>query len=150
MKGKILDFQVQSSSGAISGDDGKRYNFQASEWKADDPPERGMSVDFDIKNDQAVAIYLSIEGTNPVQKRKSKIIAGILAFIFGSGGFHKFYLGYTRTGLIYLAISLTGILLAYVPSTIMGIIALIEGIIYLCKSDEDFQRIYVIGKKQMF
>ena len=34
MKGKILDFQVQSSSGAISGEDGKRYNFQASEWKA--------------------------------------------------------------------------------------------------------------------
>ena len=33
---------------------------------------------------------------------------------------------------------------------VMGIIGLIEGIIYLTKSDEDFSRIYVQNKKGWF
>ena len=33
---------------------------------------------------------------------------------------------------------------------ITGVISLIEGIIYLTKSDEDFYRLYVLGKKEWF
>jgi hypothetical protein len=33
---------------------------------------------------------------------------------------------------------------------VMGIIGLIEGIIYLTKSDEQFRQIYVAGKKEWF
>ena len=33
MKGKILDFSIQSNSGAISGEDGERYNFDGADWK---------------------------------------------------------------------------------------------------------------------
>ena len=32
----------------------------------------------------------------------------------------------------------------------IGVIALIEGIIYLTKSDEEFERIYVAGQKYWF
>ena len=33
---------------------------------------------------------------------------------------------------------------------VLGIIALVEGIIYLTKSDEEFEQIYVVQKKQWF
>ena len=72
----------------------------------------------------------------------SKLVVGLLAIFLGGFGIHKFMLGYTKAGVIQLVLSLcTGI---------GGIIGLIEGIIYLTKSDEDFQRIYVEGKKEWF
>lgn len=154
MKGKILDFKFSSRSGAISGDDGKRYNFQASEWKADNIPERGMSVDFDIKDDQATAIYLAIEETKPTPKgkrKKNRITAGILAILLGCFGAHKFYLGYKWTGIIFLVFFWGSMSLSYPPTTlIIAVISVIEGILYLCKSDEEFQQTYVIEKKRMF
>jgi hypothetical protein len=33
---------------------------------------------------------------------------------------------------------------------VLHLIGLIEGIIYLCKSDEEFVRIYVDGRKEWF
>jgi hypothetical protein len=36
------------------------------------------------------------------------------------------------------------------PNIILGVIALVEGIIYLTKTDEEFEQIYVVGKKQWF
>ena len=35
-------------------------------------------------------------------------------------------------------------------SPVMGIIGLIEGIIYLTKSDEEFNEIYIVGQKEWF
>ena len=60
MKGKVLDFSIQQSSGVISGDDGKRYTFVASEWKSNDiNPAQGVEVDFDVDDQgNAVAIYV--------------------------------------------------------------------------------------------
>ncbi len=33
MKGKLLEFNEESHSGVISGDDGNRYNFEIGQWK---------------------------------------------------------------------------------------------------------------------
>lgn len=76
-----------------------------------------------------------------------KIAAGILGIILGSLGVHKFILGYTKQGVIMLLISL---LTFGFGAGIMGIIGLIEGILYLTKSDEDFVSTYVTGKKGWF
>lgn len=57
MRGEILDFSIQSGSGLISGDDGKRYSFVGAEWKEIKPPTRGMKVDFDVRDGNAIAIY---------------------------------------------------------------------------------------------
>ncbi len=70
-----------------------------------------------------------------------KVVAGILAILLGSLGVHKFYLGYTTPGIIQLVLGLCGI---------GGIIGLIEGIIYLTKSDEDFVSTYQQGVKAWF
>ena len=71
-----------------------------------------------------------------------KIIVGICAILLGGFGVHKFILGYTNEGIIQLVLGL-----CFGIGTIIGII---EGIIYLTKSDEEFVRTYVYGKKGWF
>jgi len=72
-----------------------------------------------------------------------KIIAGICGILLGGLGIHKFILGYTKEGVIQLV-------LTFVTCGMAGIIGLIEGIIYLTKSDEDFVATYVTNKKGWF
>jgi len=63
MKGIVLDFSLQQSSGVISGSDGKRYKFASANWKQDRHPFQGMKVDFDINEEgEAVEIYPDLEG----------------------------------------------------------------------------------------
>lgn len=72
-----------------------------------------------------------------------KLIAGLLGILLGTFAIHKFYLGYTKTGIIQLIIGI-------VTCGIGGIIGFIEGIIYLTKSDEEFEEIYVRNQKEWF
>jgi TM2 domain-containing membrane protein YozV len=78
---------------------------------------------------------------------KSKVAAGILAILLGGLGIHKFYLGYTKEGVIMLLVSVLSFGLL---SGAVAIIALVEGILYLTKSDEEFYSTYVAGKKTWF
>ena len=78
---------------------------------------------------------------------EKKIVAGILAILLGGLGIHKFYLGYTTAGLIMILVT---VLTCGFGGTIMAIIGLIEGIIYLTKTDAEFVAIYVTGKKEWF
>ena len=152
MKGKILDFSVQSNSGAISGENGERYNFSGADWKDNRPPSRGMSVDFSTENQQAKEIYIAIGSTTG--REKDKLVAGLLAIFLGGFGVHKFYLGYKVQGIIFLAINTVGWFITwaflFIPNIIICTIALIEGIIYLVKSDEEFEQTYVVEKKEWF
>jgi TM2 domain-containing membrane protein YozV len=77
----------------------------------------------------------------------NKIPAGILGILLGSLGIHKFILGYTGAGLIMLLVT---VLTCGVAWPVMHIIGLIEGIVYLCKSDEEFVRTYVEGRREWF
>jgi len=82
---------------------------------------------------------------------KSKIAAGLLGIFLGWLGIHKFYLGYNKEGLIMLLVCVIGGLITYgVVAWIVGLIGLIEGIIYLTKSDQEFATQYVIGKRAWF
>lgn len=76
-----------------------------------------------------------------------KIVAGIFGILLGWLGIHKFILGYTGAGLTMLLIS---VLTCFVASGIMWVIGLIEGIIYLTKTDEEFVQTYVLNKKDWF
>ncbi len=82
---------------------------------------------------------------------KNKVAAGLLGIFLNCLGIHKFYLGYNKEGGIYLAITLGGGLITCgAASGVMSIIGFIEGIIYLTKSDEEFERTYVENKKSWF
>lgn len=74
---------------------------------------------------------------------EKKIVAGIFGILLGGLGIHKFYLGYTKQGIIQIVITI-------VTCGIGGLIGLIEGIIYLTKSDDDFVNTYITGKKGWF
>jgi TM2 domain-containing membrane protein YozV len=80
-----------------------------------------------------------------------KIPAGICGVLLGWLGIHKFILGYNGAGIAMLLISLIGSLLTCgLAASVMWVIGLIEGIIYLSKSDADFVRTYVDGRKEWF
>lgn len=59
--------------------------------------------------------------------------AGLLAILLGGIGVHKFYMGNTGMGILYLIFCWT-----FIPA----IVGVIEGIIYLTKSDEEFAQQY--------
>ncbi|TLN04709.1 NINE protein, partial [bacterium] len=80
---------------------------------------------------------------------KSKVVAGILGILLGGLGIHKFYLGYNKEGIIMLAVSLLLSWTGIAPAAV-GLIGLIEGIIYLTKTDQDFYTTYVAGQKPWF
>ncbi len=84
-----------------------------------------------------------------------KIMAGILGIVLGAFGVHKFILGYNKEGIILLALTLVGIATSCLFFGVFlymaaGIVGLIEGIIYLTKSDEEFYQTYQAGKKPWF
>ena len=84
-----------------------------------------------------------------------KILAGILAIILGAFGVHKFILGYQKEGFILLGITIVGFVLSCVGIGIFLVwatvlIGLIEGIIYLTKSEEEFYNTYQAGQKPWF
>tara|TARA_R110001592_G_scaffold32976_4_gene114851 strand:+ start:5965 stop:6246 length:282 start_codon:yes stop_codon:yes gene_type:complete len=88
------------------------------------------------------------ENGNPIHKQESKrVISGILGILLGALGIHKFILGYTTEGIVMLLLS---VLTCGIGAWFMGIIGLIEGIIYLTKSDEEFIQVYQVNKKGWF
>ena len=106
---------------------------------------------------------------------KTKVVAGLLGIFLGWAGVHKFYLGIKKPAIMQLVVGVGGFVLAavvgstftamgmfgiglvigglmyvvgYIALMAAGVLGLVEGIIYLTKSDEDFQSIYVAGKKE--
>ncbi len=84
---------------------------------------------------------------NQLAGADKKIAAGICGILLGSLGIHKFILGYTKEGIIMLLVT---ILTCGVGGCVMWVIGLIEGILYLTKSDEVFVATYVQNKKGWF
>ena len=80
-------------------------------------------------------------------RASNKVAAGICGILLGSLGVHKFILGYQGAGLIMLLVT---VLSCGIAGMVMGLIGLIEGILYLTKSDEEFVRLYVDGRKEWF
>ena len=80
-------------------------------------------------------------------RASKKIAAGVCGIVIGALGIHKFILGYTGPGLIMLLVTVLSCGLA---APVFGIIGLIEGILYLTKTDEEFVRTYVDNRKDWF
>jgi TM2 domain-containing membrane protein YozV len=102
-----------------------------------------------------VDVFSSATGVPPrigamppaVNRAHNKVAAGVCGIVLGGMGVHKFILGYTGAGLTML---LVNILTCGIGGIVMHVIGLIEGIIYLTRTDEEFVRIYVDGRKEWF
>lgn len=89
--------------------------------------------------------------SGPVAGADKKLVAGICGILLGALGVHKFILGYNTEGIIMLVASLVGAWLTCgISAGVMGVIGLIEGIIYLTKSDQEFIQTYINNKKTWF
>lgn len=78
---------------------------------------------------------------------EKKLPAGLCGILLGGLGVHKFILGYTTEGAIMLGVTL---LTCGFGGMITGLIGLIEGIMYLTKTDEEFVNMYITNKKAWF
>lgn len=93
------------------------------------------------------------EATNSGENKK--LLAGLLAIFVGAFGVHKFILGYNKEGFILLGGFIIGLLtycfiIGIFIIMAVGIVSLIEGIIYLTKSDEEFYQTYQVNKRPWF
>ena len=83
----------------------------------------------------------------PTNTESKRVVAGVLGIVLGALGIHKFILGYTTQGVILVAIT---VLTCGVGASITSLIGLIEGIIYLTKTDEEFVYTYQTNRKEWF
>lgn len=150
MRGKVIMYSDAQGHGLITGDDdGRRYSFVRGALGAGVSVVRpGQDVDFQVNGDQAEAIY--VIGQSGGQIGGKKLVAGLLALFLGALGIHKFYIGANGAGITMLLVFIFGLVFLAIPSYIIVIIAFIEGIIYLTRTDEDFHQTYEIGKKAWF
>ncbi|MFN3652143.1 MAG: FHA domain-containing protein [Armatimonadota bacterium] len=76
---------------------------------------------------------------HPVRPQKDRVIAGLLAIFLGWLGIHFFYLNQPKWGLAFLAMNLP----FCIGTIVTAPLSILQGILYLASTDEDFQRKYV-------
>lgn len=87
----------------------------------------------------------SAQAVTAAKGTKSKTTAGILAILLGGFGGQFFYLGHIGAGIGCILLLFTGF--GWIITEILGVI---QGIVMLTKSDEDFQKTWVEEKKLLF
>jgi len=88
---------------------------------------------------------------------EKKLAAGLCGILLGGLGIHKFVLGYQNEGIIMLVGYLAALVITVITCgfgvpllLIPSVIGLIEGIMYLTKSDEEFVQTYIVNKQPWF
>lgn len=88
----------------------------------------------------------------PAYSEKNKVVAALLAFFLGPLGIHGFYLGNSQMGLILLLsnivfLPLTCVVIGFFGYALVGVICLVQTVLYLIASDAEFYQKYVLEKK---
>lgn len=78
------------------------------------------------------------------QAGSNRVTVAVVAILLGCFGIHKFMLGLSQPGILLLVL---GVFTCGLGSALVG---LIEGIIYLTKSDAEFYQAYVLGRRPWF
>jgi TM2 domain-containing membrane protein YozV len=144
MRGRVLGVDARSGDGLVAGDDGRRYTFQPADWASRGEPAIGIEVDFDTADTRALSIFpippaaaavpaAAVPVPPPIRNDRNKYVAAVIAFLLGTLGIHRFYLGRTGSGIAMLVLSCT-----IVGLLVTGPWAFIDMIRYLVMSDEEF------------
>ena len=89
----------------------------------------------------------------PYVAQKSKIAAALLAFFLGGFGIHGFYIGNTGMGIAFLVATLISYVLVFAFGLgllfllVIGLVCIIQTILFLVASDYDFDQKYVVQKR---
>ncbi|MGB7209556.1 MAG: NINE protein [Pyrinomonadaceae bacterium] len=96
-------------------------------------------------------------GTVQPAGAEKKLAAGLCGILLGGLGIHKFILGYNQEGIIMISVYLVSFIIALITCGIgtplilvPTVIGIVEGIIYLTKSDQEFVQTYIVNKKPWF
>ncbi len=144
MRGQVLGVDPRTGEGLVAGQDGQRYRFAPEDWAHRGEPAIGIEVDFEAANDRALSVFPMPTAPGPRRavpptpvaaptNDRNKYVAAVMAFVIGTLGIHRFYLGRTGLGIVMLVLSITVIGLV-----ISAPWALIDMIRYLLMSDEEF------------
>ena len=118
---------------------------------AEEAKEKAKETFEDVKESASEFADNAKETFDNVTGDNKKVLAGVLAIILGPLGIHKFILGYNKEGIILLVVTFVlGFITCGLGAGLTGLIGLIEGIIYLTKSDEEFYNTYQVGQKPWF
>jgi TM2 domain-containing membrane protein YozV len=148
MRGQVLGVDPRTGEGIVAGQDGQRYRFAPEDWAHRNEPAIGIEVDFEAANDRALSVFpmptapgprraVPPATVTPPTNDRNKYVAAVMAFVIGTLGIHRFYLGRTGSGIVMLVLSITVIGLV-----ISAPWALIDMIRYLMMSDEEFAARY--------
>lgn len=148
MRGQVLGVDTRTGEGLVAGDDGQRYRFTPADWAQRGEPAIGMHVDFEIEEGRALSVYpmpvaapevpsVARIPAAPRGSDRNKYIAALLAFLLGTLGIHRFYLGRTGSGIVMLVLTIT-----FVGLIVTAPWALIDTIRYLIMSERDFDARY--------
>ncbi|MBJ6120595.1 TM2 domain-containing protein [Sphingomonas mollis] len=146
MRGQILGVDTRTGDGLVTGDDGRRYIFSPADWAHRGEPTIGAYVDFETSENRALSICpmpvaAPLTTSAPVDavpfNDRNKYVAAALAFLLGTLGIHRFYLGQTGSAIAMIVLSCTVIGLL-----VTGPLALIDTIRYLMMSDVEFANRY--------
>lgn len=74
---------------------------------------------------------------------KSRGIAALLAILVGTLGVHYFYLGKPMPGVVFLLVFILGFFLCGIPSMLVGVAALVQGILMFTMNEETFAQKWV-------
>ncbi|MES3092008.1 TM2 domain-containing protein [Sphingomonas aerolata] len=155
MRGQVLGVDVRTGEGLVAGQDGQRYRFTSEDWAHRGEPVIGAEVDFETADDRALSVFPLPSAVAPGPRRagpavpsaraaaasdRNKYVAALIAFLIGTLGIHRFYLGRTGSGIVMLVLSITLIGLAVTVPW-----AFIDMIRYLMMSDEEFATRYPRG-----
>jgi uncharacterized membrane protein YhaH (DUF805 family) len=127
MKGNVIGFDSDTNTGAISGHDGKRYDFATQDWHSHTTPRHGDLVDFSSDGQRATQIYvLDAEYTAP----------SFGQFLFSPNGRisrKQYWLKWTLPVLVIYLV-LWGIMVGAAVSgnlAVVGVFAIIQGLFML-------------------
>jgi len=76
-------------------------------------------------------------------QESKRVLAGVMGVVLGGLGIHRFLLDDVKGGILRIVITV-------VTCGLGNLIGLIEGIIYLTKSDDEFVQTYQVDKKAWF
>jgi len=127
------------------------------EGSAENTQQESESTAENVEQEAKSTVNEIKEGWNEAtgSGENKKLLAGLLAIFVGYLGVHKFILGYNKEGFILLGGFLIGIItycfiIGIFIIMAVAVVSLIEGILYLTKSDEEFYETYQVGKKPWF
>lgn len=97
MLGHLESYNKDVQTGVIKAD-GKFFEFYIDVWTSERPPKAGDDVDFLIEDGVVTDVGLVGAYVKDMRPVKWRILAGILGFLLGWLGVHRFYLGYYSMG----------------------------------------------------